>query len=156
LIASFVFSKKLSERPIGKVMLAIKNNENRLEYLGYNVPKVKTWVFAVACGMAGFAGCMSVPVRFIAPDIFSIAFSIQVIIWLAVGGRGTLVGAVIGTLVVSYMQVWLSTRFENMWLLFMGIFFVLVVVFEPDGIVGIYRKLLRKRMPRLLERTKAR
>jgi urea ABC transporter permease protein UrtC len=145
LIAAFVFSFYLANKPIGKVLLAIKNNEDRMEYLGYNVPKCKTWIFVIACGMAGFAGCMSVPIRFLAPSTFSLAFSIQIIIWLAVGGRGTLIGAVIGTLVVSYMREFLSAGFENYWLLLMGIFFVLVVVFEPDGIIGMYRRIISKK-----------
>lgn len=145
LIAAFVFSLYLTNKPIGKVLLAIKNNEDRLEYLGYNVAKCKLWIFVIACGMAGFAGCMSVPIRFLAPSTFSLAFSIQIIIWLAVGGRGTLIGAVLGTLVVSYMREFLSARFENYWLLFMGIFFVLVVVFEPDGLIGMYRRIIKRK-----------
>ena len=116
-----------------------------MEYLGYNVPKCKTWIFIISSGMAGFAGCMSVPTRFLAPSTFNLAFSIKIIIWLAVGGRGTLIGAVVGTLVVSYMREFLSAGFENLWLLFMGIFFVLVVIFEPDGLIGRYRRIISKK-----------
>ncbi len=149
-VLSFAFCRFLLRRPIGKILLAIKDNEDRLTYLGYNVPKIKTWIFSIACGMAGFAGCMSVPIRFLAPPVFGMMFSVSVIIWVAVGGRGNLWGAILGTLVVNYMQFWLSTQFGNLWVLFMGVFFVLVVVFEPDGLIGLYNRLyrlVRRRLP---------
>ncbi len=144
-VLSFAFCRFLLKRPFGKILLAIKNNEDRLSYLGYNVPKCKTWIFTIACGLAGFAGCMSVPINFVSPVIFGVMFSVSIIIWVAVGGRGSLWGAVIGTLLVNYMQDWLSTQFADLWVLLMGIFFVLVVVFEPDGLVGIYKKIMRRR-----------
>lgn len=140
-MGAFIFCRYLIKSPMGKVLLAIKNNENRLEYLGYNVPKIKTSIFAIACGLAGFSGCISVPTQFIAPSLFSVSFSVSIIIWVAVGGRATLVGPVIGTLLVQYVENWLSGQFENLWVLFMGIFFVLVVVFEPDGLFGLFRRI---------------
>ena len=140
-VLAFAFCRYLAKRPFGKILLAIKNNEERLEYLGYNVPQCKTWIFAIACGMAGFAGCISVPIQFLAPTVFGVMFSVSIVIWVAVGGRSFLWGAILGTLLVNYMQNWLSTQFDHLWLLFMGVFFVLMVVFEPDGLLGLYERL---------------
>jgi urea ABC transporter permease protein UrtC len=140
-LIAFAVCQYLVNSPFGKVLLAIKNNEERLEYLGYNVANLKIAIFAIACGLAAFAGVISVPIQFLAPTVFGLIFSTSIIIWVAVGGRGTLLGPIIGCLVVSYAENWLGTQFEYQWVLLMGIFFVLVVVFRPDGLIGLYRQL---------------
>jgi len=139
-IAAFVFCRYLVNSSFGKILRAIRNNEERLEYLGYNVANLKIVIFAVACGLAGFGGTLSVPIQFIGPTVFGLIFSTSAIIWVAVGGRGTLVGPAIGALVVTYVESWLSTQFSSLWVLFMGTFFILVIIFQPDGIMGLHRR----------------
>jgi len=140
-VLAFIFCRGLVKSFFGKILRAIKNNEERLEFLGYNVANYKIAIFCVACGLAGFAGSLSVPIYFIGPTVFGLIFSTSVVIWVAVGGRGTLLGPVIGTLLVTYVESWLSTQFQEMWELFMGTFFVLVIIFQPDGIMGLVARL---------------
>ncbi len=122
----------------GKVISAIKNNSNRMEYLGYNVNLFKTIIFIISCGIAGFAGWLYVPVSTITPMLLGMAMSIQIIVWVAVGGRGSLWGAVAGALIVSGMQEYLSGAILDFWLLAIGIFFILVVMIWPNGFAGFY------------------
>ncbi len=142
---AFVLFRYIVRSPFGKILRALKSNEERLEFLGYNVANLKIVIFVIACGMAGFAGCMSVPIQFIAPTVFGVLFSVSIIIWVAVGGRGVLLGPIIGAFVVNYMETWLSTQFEHLWVLIMGLFFIFIIVFEPDGIMGLYRKWSKKK-----------
>ncbi len=146
-VLAFVFCKFLVKSFFGKILKAIKNNEDRLEFLGYNVANYKIAVFCIACGLAGFAGSLSVPIYFIGPTVFGLIFSTSAIIWVAVGGRGTLMGPVIGALLVTYMQSWLSAQFESMWELFMGVFFLLVIILQPDGIMGLPSRFRRRPRP---------
>lgn len=139
-LAAFVFCHYFVRSSFGKILRAIQNNEERLEYLGYNVANLKIVIFAVASGLAGFAGSLSIPIQFIGPTDFGLIFSTSVIIWVAVGGRGTLLGPVIGALIVTYVESWLSTQFASLWVLFMGTFFILVIIFQPDGIMGLPRR----------------
>lgn len=138
-LMGFAFCRYLVNSPFGKILQAIQNDEERLEYLGYNVPNFKIAIFAIASGLAGFAGTMSVPIQFIAPTVFGLLFSTSIIIWVAVGGRGTLLGPIIGVFLVAYMENWFSMKFEYLWVLLMGAFFIFVVVFQPGGVLGIYR-----------------
>ena len=140
-IFAFAVGRFLVNSPFGKILKAIQENEERLEFLGYNVANIKIAVFGISCGMAGFAGCISVPVHFIGPTVFGLLFSTSVIIWVALGGRGTLIGPVVGALIVTYVENWLSTQFEYLWVLLMGMFFVFFVLFQPNGLFGILRQL---------------
>ena len=138
---SYCLCRFIVKSPFGRILLAIKNNEERLECLGYNVANFKIAIFAISAGLAGFAGSMSVPIQFIAPTVFGLLFSTSVIIWVAVGGRGTLIGPIIGAFFVKYMEDWLSTQFEYLWVLFMGVLFVLIVVFHQGGVLMLFRSL---------------
>jgi len=148
-VIAFAFCRHVINCPFGKTLRGIKDNEERLEYLGYNVANFKIAIFAIACGLAGFAGSLSVPILFIGPTVFGLLFSTSVIVWVAVGGRGTLLGPMIGAVLVTYMENWLSTQFEYLWVLLMGVFFVLVIVFQPDGLLGLHQPLrnLIRRFP---------
>ena len=142
----FAFCYYLVKSPFGKILQAIKNNEERLEYLGYNVANFKIVIFAIACGLAALSGSISVPLQTTNPVVFGLLFNASIIIWIAVGGRGTLLGPAIGTLLVNYMEIWLSSEFEYLWVFLMGVFFILVIVFQPDGLLGLnlrLRKLVR-------------
>ncbi len=136
-VACFFFARSIVRSDFGRVLRCIQENEERVEFLGYNVPLIKLAIFTISCGMAGLAGALYVPVGFISPDLVSIERSAAVLIWVAVGGRGTLAGAFIGALFVNYLQTLLSDQFVVLWLLFIGMLAILVVLFWPDGIVGL-------------------
>lgn len=123
----------------GRVIQAIREDEDRVEYLGYNVPFLKTAVFAIACAIAGFSGALYVPLGFISPDLLGIERSALVLVWVAVGGRGTLIGAFVGAITVSYLQTFLSDQFVVLWQLFIGILAILVILVWPTGIVGFLK-----------------
>jgi len=94
-------------------------------------------VFAISGAIAGIAGALyTVQTGIITPSIMKVAFSIEMVIWVAVGGRGTLIGAIIGTLLVRLAQTFLSERFPEIWLFFQGALFLIVVTVLPDGIIG--------------------
>ena len=132
----------------GRIIQGIRENEQRVEYLGYDVPLLKLAVFAISCAMAGFAGALYVPVGFISPDLAGLGMSAAVLVWVAVGGRGTLAGAFVGALLVNYLQTFLSDALVVLWLLIVGVFFVAVVLFWPGGLVGLLRSPgLRARLP---------
>ncbi len=135
--------RRLVSSPFGQALRAIKDNEQRVEFLGYNVPRIKLVVFVIACALAGLGGALYVPVGFVSADIMGILFSTAIIVWVAVGGRGTLYGAVLGALVVNYLQAFMSDILVFYWYLIVGIFFILVVAFMPDGVVGMIQRIVR-------------
>ncbi|MZR30069.1 branched-chain amino acid ABC transporter permease [Sneathiella litorea] len=139
-IGCYLLARYIVNSDFGRVIQAIREDEDRVEYLGYNVPFLKVVIFAIACGMAGFSGALYVPLGFISPDLLSIERSAVVLVWVAVGGRGTLIGAFVGTLAVSYMQTFLSDQFVVLWLLFIGVLAILVILIWPTGIVGFAKR----------------
>jgi urea transport system permease protein len=125
----------------GRVIAAVRDAESRARFLGYRVESYKLWVFVFSAALAGVAGALYVPqVGIINPGEFSPLNSIEVVIWVAVGGRGTLYGAVAGALVVNYAKTYLTGALPEMWLYALGALFVLVTVFLPRGIVGLLRR----------------
>jgi urea transport system permease protein len=138
-VASYLFARWLVVSDFGRAVRAIRENEERAEFLGYNVPLLKLIIFTIACAMAGFSGVLYVPIGFISPDLIGIMMSASVLVWVAVGGRGTLIGAFVGALVVNYLQTLLSDAFVVLWLLLVGLFFILVVLFWPGGVIGLLR-----------------
>lgn len=137
LLFTWVIMKK---RDFGKVISALKNDENRLEYLGYNANMLKTIIFAISCGIAGFAGALYVPVSTINPSILGMGMSIKVLVWVAVGGRGSLWGPIVGAVLVCFMEELLSGVILDFWLLILGVFFIFVVMFWPKGFAGLHSK----------------
>jgi urea transport system permease protein len=121
----------------GKILTAIRDNENRIQALGYNTALYKTFIFTLAGGVAGLAGAMYVPANGLAdPDYLSIVFSIEAVIWVAVGGRGTLLGPIVGAVLVGWANTYISSAFPKYWTIALGALFLLVVVFLPRGLVG--------------------
>jgi urea transport system permease protein len=121
----------------GKVLVAIRDAESRTRFLGYRVERYKLLAFTVSACMAGIAGALYVPqVGIINPSEFAPANSIEAVIWVAVGGRGTLVGAALGAVLVNWGKTWLTGNFPEVWLFGLGALFVLVTLFLPKGIVG--------------------
>ena len=138
-VGCYLLSRWLVHSDFGRGIQAVRENEERAEFLGYDVPKMKLIIFTIACGMAGLSGVLYLPVGFVSPDLVAVTMSASVLVWVAVGGRGTLVGAFVGTLLVNYLQTVLSDNFVAYWLLIVGVFFILVVIFWPGGIVGLVR-----------------
>jgi urea transport system permease protein len=146
LVCSLIVNSKL-----GKVMVAVRDAESRTRFLGYRVEYVKLFAFTVSAIMAGIAGALYVPqVGIINPGEFEPGNSIEVVIWTAVGGRGTLIGPIIGAIVVNLGKSWFTTAFPEFWLFALGALFIFVTLFLPKGIVGLWKQLFgsRARMDR--------
>lgn len=121
----------------GKLLVATRDAESRTRFLGYRPERVKLFVWTVSAMMAGIAGALYVPqVGIINPGEFAPANSIEVVIWTAVGGRGTIVGPVIGAVLVNGGKSWFTGLFPEFWLFVLGALFVLTTLFLPKGIVG--------------------
>lgn len=140
LVAAYALSRWLTRGRFGNLLIAIRDDESRVRFTGYNPTSFKVLVFAISAGLAGLAGAMyTLQTGIISPKAMDIAFSIEMVIWVAVGGRASLVGAVLGTLVVNFAKSLLSEKFPEIWLFFQGGLFLLVVMVLPNGVVGWLR-----------------
>ncbi|NMA96777.1 MAG: urea ABC transporter permease subunit UrtC [Phyllobacteriaceae bacterium] len=141
LVCSMIVNSKL-----GKVMVAVRDAESRTRFLGYRVEYVKLFAFTVSAIMAGIAGALYVPqVGIINPGEFEPGNSIEVVIWAAVGGRGTLIGPIIGAIVVNLGKSWFTTVLPEFWLFALGALFIFVTLFLPKGIVGLWNQIFGAR-----------
>lgn len=138
LIAGFLLARGIVTSKLGKVVIAIRDAESRTRFLGYRVDRFKLFVFTVSACMAGVAGALYVPqVGIINPSEFAPANSIETVIWVAVGGRGSLVGAALGAVVVNWAKTMFTSGFmAPYWLFALGALFVFVTLFMPKGILG--------------------
>lgn len=142
LIVSYYLCVWIVRSKLGRVLVAIRDSENRARFLGYRVDKYKLFVFVVSAVLAGIAGALYVPqVGIINPGEFSPVNSIEIIVWVAVGGRGTLYGAVIGAVLVNYAKTFFTGQFPDLWLFFLGSLFVVSTLFLPKGVVGLFGQL---------------
>jgi urea transport system permease protein len=140
LVGIYALSRWLTVGRFGNLLIAIRDDESRVRFTGYNPTGFKVLVFAISAGLAGLAGAMyTLQTGIISPKAMDIAFSIEMVIWVAVGGRATLVGAILGTLVVNFAKSLLSEKFPEIWLFFQGALFLIVVTVLPDGVVGWLR-----------------
>ena len=122
----------------GRVIRSIRDAESRTRFLGYRVESYKLWLFVFSAVLAGVAGALYVPqIGIINPSEFEPINSIEVVIWVAVGGRGTLYGAVAGAVIVNYLKTYLTAAFPELWLYVLGAIFVGVTVFLPRGVAGL-------------------
>src|ERR1051326_4764002 len=138
LAASYLACRAIVESRAGRVMRAIRDAETRTRFLGYPVESFKLWIFVFSGVIAGVAGALYVPqVGIINPDEFAPINSIEAVIWVAVGGRGTLYGAIAGAVLVNYAKTYLTGAFPEIWLYFLGALFVFVTLFLPRGIIGL-------------------
>jgi urea transport system permease protein len=137
-ILGLILCRVLVASKFGKVLVAIRDAEARTRFLGYRVESYKLLVFTLSACIAGIAGALYVPqVGIINPSEFSPANSIEAVIWVAVGGRGTLIGAVIGAVLVNYAQTYFTSgMFATYWLYMLGGLFIAVTLLLPRGIVG--------------------
>jgi urea transport system permease protein len=126
----------------GKALTAVRDAESRMRFLGYRVEGYKLFVFVLSAAMAGVAGALYVPqVGIINPSEFSPGNSIEAVLWVAVGGRGTLIGPVIGAFAVNFGKTWLTGALPEVWLFALGALFIAVTLFLPRGIVGLWSQL---------------
>ena len=139
LLCRFIVASRL-----GRVTVAIRDAEARTRFIGYRVERVKLFVFTVSAMLAGVAGALYVPqVGIINPGEFSPLNSIELVIWVAIGGRATLYGAVIGAVLVNYGKTYFTGVLPEAWLFALGGLFVLVTLFLPRGIAGLFTRLRR-------------
>ncbi len=137
LAATYALCRWLTSGRFGRLLIAIRDDEVRLRFSGYNPTGYKVLVFAISAGLAGIAGALyTVQTGIISPKAMDIAFSIEMVIWVAVGGRATLSGAILGALLVNFGKSFLSEQFPEVWLFFQGALFLIVVTVLPDGLVG--------------------
>jgi urea transport system permease protein len=132
----YLNARAVAQSKAGKVLVAVRDAESRTRFLGYRVESYKTWLFTLSACMAGVAGALYVPqVGIINPSEFLPANSIEIVIWVAVGGRGTLIGAAVGAILVNYAKTTFTTGLlAPYWLFALGGLFVLVTIFLPKGI----------------------
>jgi len=146
LMIGFLICRAIVASKFGKVLIAIRDAENRTRFLGYRVESYKLFVFTLSACMAAVAGALYVPqVGIINPGEFAPANSIEVVIWVAVGGRGTLIGPVVGAFLVNFGKTYLTGAIPEIWLFALGGLFIAVTLFLPKGIVGLIASLPRPR-----------
>jgi urea transport system permease protein len=147
--ATLVAGRYLVTSRFGRVLAAIRDSESRARFLGYNPLWYKLFVWTASAALCGVAGALYVPqVGIINPSEMSPASSIEIAIWVAVGGRGTLLGAVLGAVLVNLAKSWFTMAVPEYWLFFLGLLFILVTLFLPEGVLGLLRRLSgRKEKP---------
>jgi len=135
----FIIARLIVNSKFGKVVISIRDAESRVRFLGYRVESYKLFIFVVSAIMAGIAGALYVPqVGIINPSEFSPGNSIEAVIWTAFGGRGTLWGAALGAIVVNAAKSWFTGVLPNAWLFALGALFIVVTVFMPKGLAGLF------------------
>jgi len=141
LIAAYVAARYIVTSRFGRVLIAVRDAESRTRFSGYRVEHYKLWLFVFSAMLAGIAGALYVPqVGIINPGEFSPLRSIEAVLWVAVGGRGSLFGAIIGAFAVNGAKTWFTAAYPQVWLFFLGALFVFVTLFLPRGLVGIFRR----------------
>ncbi|MFP6827680.1 MAG: urea ABC transporter permease subunit UrtC [Gammaproteobacteria bacterium] len=138
LVAGYLLCRYIVTSRLGRVLVAIRDSEDRTRFLGYRVDRYKLWIFTLSAVIAGVAGALYVPqVGIINPNEFQPLKSIELVVWVAVGGRGTLYGAALGATIVNYTKSYFTTALPEVWLFVLGGLFVLVTVALPKGVAGI-------------------
>jgi urea transport system permease protein len=151
LIGCLLLCQYVRRSKLGRILVAMRDKEDRVRFSGYAVADFKIFVFCFAATLAGIGGAMfTLQVGFMSPSFVGIVPSIDMVIFCAVGGRTSLLGAVYGALAVNWARTALSEAFPELWLLALGSLFILVVVAFPDGLAGVYRKTFDPMLDRLL------
>ena len=145
LLGFLLFAKWLVGSKYGRVLQAIRDAETRVMFSGYSPLGYKLSIWVISAVMCGVAGALYVPqVGIINPSEMSPANSIEIAIWAAVGGRATLIGPILGAFIVNGAKSWFTVAYPEYWLYFLGALFIGVTLFLPDGVVGLYRKVMAK------------
>lgn len=146
---AYILCRAIVTSKYGRVLVAIRDAESRTRFMGYRVEHFKLFVFVVSAMLAGIAGALYVPqVGIINPGEFGPINSIEIVIWVAIGGRGTLFGAVIGAVAVNYAKTYFTGAFPEVWLFMLGALFVISTLYLPKGIVGVVNQLRERRAER--------
>ena len=141
LLAAFLLGRYIVTSRLGRVLTAIRDAESRVMFCGYNPLHYKLFIWTLSAVLCGIAGALYVPqVGIINPGEMSPANSIEIAIWAAVGGRGTLVGPILGAFIVNGAKSWFTVAFPEFWLFFLGLLFILVTLFLPHGVIGLMRR----------------
>jgi urea transport system permease protein len=142
LVAMLLLARVIVTSKLGRVLTAIRDAESRVMFSGYNPLWYKLFIWTLSAVLCGIAGALYVPqVGIINPSEMSPANSIEIAIWVAVGGRGTLIGALLGAAIVNGAKSWFTMAFPEYWLFFLGLLFIGVTLFMPDGVVGLLGKI---------------
>lgn len=146
LVGAFLLARAIVSSKLGRVLMAVRDAEGRLRFLGYEPAGFKLFVWTLSAMLCGLAGALYVPqVGIINPSEMSPENSIEMVIWVATGGRGTLIGPIVGAGTVNALKTWFTSSFPEYWLYALGLLFILVTVLLPQGIVGLVRKLLARK-----------
>ena len=148
LVAAYFAARYMIASKLGKVMIAIRDSEHRLRFTGFPVTRYKLFAFCTAALLAAIGGILYVPqTGIITPGRMDVKSSLEMVVWVAVGGRGTLGGPIVGAIGVSLAYTYLTSKFPGTWLYFLGTLFIIVVLFFPQGAVGSLAKLRFGRKP---------
>jgi len=143
LLLVYLLCKWLTVTKFGKIQRAIRDSENRVLFSGYSTANFKLFVFILAALIASLGGVLYVPqVGIINPSEMEPARSLEAVVWVAVGGRGTLIGPIIGAVAVNALKSWATEAYPDLWLLFLGAMFIFVTLFMPKGLVGLLPQLV--------------
>ncbi len=149
LLVSYLLCRYIVTGKAGRVLRAVRDSESRVMFLGYDPRKYKLFAWTFSAVLCGLAGALYVPqVGIINPSELQPSNSIEMAIWAAVGGRGTLVGAALGAFVVNGAKSWFTVALPELWLFVLGALFIVVTLFMPDGLLGAAAKLLDRRAPK--------
>ena len=157
-ILSWFFARWIVRDRFGNVLIGIRDDEPRVRFTGYNPTVFKTIIFSIAGGLAGISGALyTVQSGIVSPQFMTVPFSIEMVIWVAVGGRGTLLGAILGAVAINYAKSLVSEALPASWMFIQGGMFILVVTALPEGVLGWLQSdgprnvLSRLGIPRLLK-----
>ena len=141
LCGQFLLARFLVDSRFGKILIAVRDTESRTRFLGYRPEAYKLVVWVLSAVMAGIGGALYVPqVGIINPSEFAPANSIEAVIWVAVGGRGTLTGAILGAVLVNFGKTWFTGALPEFWLYALGALFIFVTLFLPNGVMGLFAR----------------
>ncbi|MDH5377651.1 MAG: urea ABC transporter permease subunit UrtC [Gammaproteobacteria bacterium] len=146
LALAYLASRIIVNSKMGRVVVAIRDEESRARFVGYKVESFKLWIFVFSAVLAGIAGALYVPqVGIINPGEFSPLNSIELVVWVAVGGRGLLYGAIVGAIIVNFAKTYFTAAFPELWLFFLGAIFIFVTIFLPRGVMGLAEALAKRK-----------
>jgi len=149
LAIGLVISAAIVGSRFGKALTAVRDAESRMRFLGYRVEGFKLFVFVLSAALSGVAGALYVPqVGIINPSEFAPGNSIEAVLWVAVGGRGTLIGPVIGAFLVNFGKTWLTGALPEFWLFALGALFIVVTLLLPKGIMGLWGQIRNRALAR--------
>ncbi|MGB2079331.1 MAG: urea ABC transporter permease subunit UrtC [Vibrio sp.] len=144
-IGGYLVCRSVMNSRLGRVLIAVRDAESRTRFTGYDVDQIKLWIFVLSALIAGIAGALYVPqVGIINPSEFTPLNSIEMVVWVALGGRATLYGAVVGAVIVNFAKSWFSVEFPDIWLFALGGIFVLSTLYLPKGVMGLFPSKVEK------------